>query len=236
MITGNLVLDEDSCAQQAGAAPGEYVKVVVSDTGHGMNRETQAHMFDPFFTSKEVGKGTGLGLATVYGIIKTHSGFITCQSEPGRGTAFTIYLPALRANAPIKVSAKQTVETIPGGNETILLVDDDESLRNLGSRILTRQGYDVLTAETGEAALDIYLEQGTDIDLIVLDVSMPGMGGHKCLKELRRINPDAKVVISSGYSLDGQLKDIMADGAAGFVAKPFSKAEIVETVRDVLDQ
>ena len=232
--TGNVTLGEDYCGQHAGANPGDYILLTVSDTGHGMDRATQEHIFDPFFTQKEVGKGTGLGLATVYGVVKSHGGYTMCYSEVGQGTTFKVYLPAIRS-----ASTEQRVEPldtkIPGGNETILLVDDEEALLDLGQQLLSRQGYKTLSAATGEEALELYRRRPEDVDLVILDVSMPGMGGHKCLKELLKINPRAKVIIASGYSLNGQLTDIMASGAAGFVAKPFTRAALLRKVREVLD-
>ena len=229
----NITLQEDYCGQHAEATAGDYVLLTVSDTGHGMDRQTQEHIFDPFFTNKEVGKGTGLGLATVYGIVKSHHGHIMCYSEPNMGTTFKIYLPAIRA--PITTAEKETAgKTVSGGNETILLVDDEAPILDLGKQILLRQGYRVHLASTGEEALKIYSDLKS-IDLIILDVSMPGMGGRKCLQNLIEINPRVKVIIASGYSLNGQLKDIIAAGASGFVPKPFSKIDLLKSVRSVLD-
>ena len=231
--TENVTLGEDYCGQHAEAEAGDYVLLTVSDTGQGMDRKTQENIFDPFFTSKEVGKGTGLGLATVYGIVKNHRGHIMCYSEPGQGTTFRIYLPAIRAQIAGERIESRDKKPL-AGNETILLVDDERSLLDMGRQILSRQGYTVHQASTGEEALEKYGALKT-IDLIILDVSMPGMGGHKCLERLLELNPEARVIIASGYSLNGQLKDIMASGASGFVAKPFSKTDLLRSVRQVLD-
>jgi len=234
--TENVTLDQDYVEQHLEASPGDYVKLTVSDTGHGLNKETLEQIFDPFFTNKEVGQGTGLGLATVYGIVQSHHGYIICYSEVGRGTTFKVYLPAVRLTEPPETIAEEAVEgDLEGGDETILLVDDEGVLRELGRQILTRQGYRVLLAKTGEEALDLYREEGGGIDLIVLDISMPGMGGHRCLQGLLRTNPQARVVITSGYSRNGQLKDTLSSGAAGFIPKPFSRRELLKTVREVLD-
>ena len=234
--TENMTLNREGAKRLFNAAPGKYVLLTVSDTGHGMDKNTQEHIFDPFYTRKEVGQGTGLGLSVVYGIVKSHDGFTICDSKPGDGTIFRIYLPAL--DSPVKPEAAVTPAprtTVTGGDEVILLVDDEASLRDLGQEILTRYGYRVLPASSGEAALDIYRQQEV-IDLVILDVSMPGMGGGKCLSELLKVNPGAKVIISSGYSLDGPLKDILSSGASGFVAKPFSISNFLITVRQVLDR
>ena len=233
--TENVTLDADYSKEHAGASPGDHVLLMVSDTGHGMDKETLERIFDPFFTQKAIGKGTGLGLATVYGIVKNHGGYTICYSEPGQGTTFKVYLPAIESNEETRSVAKIDEAEFFGGSETILLVDDDEALRNLGQRILSPLGYKSLLAETGEEALRVYQEKGAAIDLIILDISMPGMGGHKCLQELLKINPKVKVVISSGYSRNGQLKDTLASGAAGNIPKPFSKSEMLKTVREVLD-
>ncbi len=233
--TENMTLDRHAAQRLFNATPGKYVLLTVSDTGHGMDKATKEHIFDPFYTRKEVGQGTGLGLSVVYGIVKSHDGVIICDSKSGEGTTFKIYLPAL--DLPLKPETAVPVtpgSVVPGGDEVILLVDDEASLRDLGQEILSLYGYQVLLASSGEEALEIYRQQEV-IDLVLLDVSMPGMGGGKCLTELLKINPGARVIISSGYSLDGPLKDIMSSGASGFVAKPFSISNLLSTIRQVLD-
>lgn len=234
--TDNAALDEEYCLRNLIGRPGDFILLTVSDTGCGMDKLTQTKIFDPFFTSKGIGQGTGLGLSTVYGIVKQHQGHINCYSEPGRGTTFKIYLPAAKEIREADGPVPRRTGSTPGGTERILLVDDEEALRVLGHRILTRQGYRVTLAETGEEALALYREQGRGIDAVVLDISMPGMGGHKCLEELMKIDPEAKVIIASGYSLNGQLKDTMTMGASDFVPKPFSKTELLKTLREVMDR
>ena len=234
--TRNVALDKEWSDQYADAAPGDYVQLTVYDTGQGIDKDALEHIFDPFFTQKEVGKGTGLGLAMVYGIVKNHGGFITCHSELGRGTAFKVFLPAIRLAEESKTPDKSLDKELQGGNETILLVDDEEAIRDLGETILTSQGYRVVSAETGEEALAVYKQSGAAIDLIVLDINMPGMGGRKCLKELLKLNPAVKVIISSGYSSNGQLKNVIAEGATEFIPKPFTISEILSKVRQVLDR
>ena len=208
--------------------------LTVSDTGQGMDRETLSHIFEPFFSTKEVGKGTGLGLATVYGIVKQHGGHITCYSEPGLGTTFNIYLPTIEKE---RDSEAPTVENpIPGGTETILLVDDEEALRELGSTLLNEFGYKVITANDGKQALDIYQREGDHISLIILDLIMPVMDGKKCLEEILLVNPNTKVVMASGYSEGGPASGATAGRAKGFVQKPYNMRELLTTVREVLDK
>lgn len=234
--TENVTLDLEYANQHAEAEPGDYVRLTVADTGCGMDKETIEHIFDPFFTSKEIGKGTGLGLSTVYGIVKSHDGHIMCYSELDQGTTFRVYLPALVSDSVSEKRREAEQDNIQGRGETILLVDDEEQIRDICGKLLTRWGYQVIVANCGEDALNIYRERYGEIDLVILDISMPGMGGHKCLKELLLLNRELKVVVSSGYSLTGRLKNMQIDGAAGFVPKPFSRMEMLKEVREVLDR
>ncbi|KMY68085.1 hypothetical protein AAU61_09800 [Desulfocarbo indianensis] len=234
--TGNVFLDEDYCAQHLEVRPGQYVLLMFSDTGQGMTHEIVEHIFDPFFTTKKVGKGTGLGLSTVYGIVKGHGGYVYCYSECGLGTTFKIYLPVRPIEAPLLDSQRSLSEDLLKGGETILLVDDEEPLRELGAMTMQSMGYKVLTACNGEEALRIYAGQGGAIDLVVMDLGMPGMGGHKAMKKILALNPEAKVVIASGYSANGQVKDSLESGAAGYVAKPFRLADLLGSIRSVLDR
>jgi len=234
--TKNTTLSEDYCRQHLEVSPGVYVELAVSDTGCGIAPQALEHIFDPFFTTKGVGKGTGLGLSTVYGIAKAHHGHIYCYSEVGSGTTFKIYLPAHDANQPTPSVDGVRSQKLLKGSETILLVDDEQALRDLGSRILESTGYKTILASNGEEALEAYQARKDEIDLVVMDLSMPGMGGHKCLKEMLAINPRAKVVIASGYSANGQAKVALESGAAGFVAKPFRVNDLLVSVRDALDR
>jgi two-component system, cell cycle sensor histidine kinase and response regulator CckA len=233
--TRNVILDEEVRRSQPELTPGNYVLLAVADTGQGMDKATLKNIFDPFFTTKEVGKGTGLGLAMVYGIVKNHHGHIVCASQPGQGTVFEIYLPAV-----VKIEKTPAAVTgthrLRGGNETILLVDDDASLRNLGEQILRFHGYTVTSAQDGEKALQIYKDCKGRIDLIVLDLSMPGMGGALCLQRLLEMNPEAKVVIASGYSVSGETEKATKSGAKAFVQKPYDVQQMIEVVREVLDE
>ena len=211
----------------------------ISDTGHGMDQETLEHIFEPFYTTKETGKGTGLGLAMVYGIVKSHGGYIMCYSEPGMGAIFKIYFPVLITESPEQRADSRVepgAEALPGGRETILLVDDDADVLKVGKAMLERHGYTTIMAEHGERAIEIYEKEKELIDLVILDVGMPGIGGHKCLEHLLKIDPGIKVVIATGYAPSGKVKETLESGAAGFIAKPFLLADILKRVREALDK
>jgi two-component system cell cycle sensor histidine kinase/response regulator CckA len=230
----NVTLDTDDTKGHLGAEPGRYVRLSASDTGHGMDRETMKKIFDPFFTTKAFGKGTGLGLASVYGIVKSHGGTITCDSEVGKGTTFRIYFPAM---VQPKGGEIEEIEArpIPKGTETILLVDDEEAIRSFARQALMKFGYGVLTAATGEEALERYSAKSTEIDLVIMDLGMPGMGGHKCLEEMLKLNRQVRVIIASGYAINDQAEKSLAAGARGYVGKPYRLTELLNTVRKVLD-
>jgi two-component system cell cycle sensor histidine kinase/response regulator CckA len=233
--TENVILNEGYCKTHLGAVPGEYVLLTISDTGHGMDKETVEHIFEPFFTTKETGKGTGLGLSMVYGILKSHGGFITCYSEPGKGTTFRIYFPALGAVSVTRRAEEEEEEDgLPRGSETILLVDDEDFLRELGKEMLERFGYEVLIADRGESALEIYGKKSDAISLVILDLMMPGIGGKRCLEELLRMNPLVNVVIASGYSINEPIRETLDAGAKGFIGKPYELRQMLSTVRKVL--
>ncbi len=233
--TERATLDEEFCRTHLGARPGEYVLLTISDTGHGMNKEILEHVFEPFYTTKEVGKGTGLGLAMVYGIVKTHEGYILCYSELDSGTTFKVYLPALVQSGRWR-EAGEGDDQLKKGDETILLVDDEKYIRELGVELLTDVGYEVFTAADGEGALELYRKEQQRIDLVILDLVIPGMGGKKCYEEILKINPQAKILIVSGYSVNGPGKEAMEAGAKGFVGKPFDVSHMLKVVRDILDE
>jgi two-component system, cell cycle sensor histidine kinase and response regulator CckA len=232
--TENAILDEEWSSTHLEAKPGHYVLLTVSDTGSGMSKETQAHIFDPFFTTKRPGEGTGLGLAMVYGIVKQHDGFISCYSEPSKGTVFRLYFPSLAYDEATWEIVQ--VPTPKGGSETILLVDDEESIRDLGSRILTGAGYEVVTASNGMEALEIYKRRAQQVAVVILDLIMPEMGGKQCLENLTGINPNIKVVIATGYSPDGLAGVTAATGVKGFINKPFDNNLMLATVRKAIDE
>jgi len=231
--TENAVLGKEFVKAHDGAIPGKYVRLSVSDTGIGMDKETMVHVFDPFFTTKAIGKGTGLGLASVYGIVTGHNGHITCYSEPGQGTMFKIYLPALDADR-IEDSLESDPEPPEGGNETILVVDDEEEIRDMVGETLQHFGYHVIACSSGEEAVELYRTYRDGISLVVLDLNMPGMGGRRCVQALVGMDPDVKVLIASGYSERNRAKDA-SPKEAGFIAKPFNAVELLKKIRDILD-
>ena len=235
--TKNTVLDEKFCRLHSDAAPGEYVLLTISDTGCGMDAEALEHVFEPFYTTEKTGQRTGLGLAMVYGIVKNHNGCITCSSEPGQGTTFDLYIPVLEGIEKVeKAEEHKGVNKVDGGNETILLVDDEVPILDTACDILSQYGYTAITAENGEEAVEIYEREGDQIDLVILDIAMPGMGGHRCLEELLRINPGIKVVITTGYSAIGGVAEMLEAGAVGFIGKPYRLVDMLKKVRDVLDK
>ena len=231
--TDNICLDKVYIdTKPFSVKPGRYVKISVTDTGIGMDKKIQQRIFEPFFTTKEVGQGTGLGLASAYGIIKNHGGFITCYSEVGVGSTFNIYLPA---HAKKGTQTEKVVEVALGGNETILLIDDEKMIIEVGRKMMESLGYIVVAAGKGEEALTLYRKRFDHIDLIVLDMIMPHMGGKDVFNSIKEINPKAKVLLSSGYSLNGQAQEIMAQGCNGFIQKPFDMVELSRKIREILD-
>ena len=211
--------------------PGTYVLIEILDTGIGMNPEIQNRMFDPLFTTKKIGKGTGLGLASVYGIVQSYKGYIAVASEEGKGTRVRIYLPA---SDKYSSRTKGSGISIDHGSETILLVDDETSLLKVGSEMLAAMGYKVLSADNGHAAIDTYLAQKKTIDLVILDMIMPGMTGSDVFTRLKEIDPDIKAILSSGYSLEDQKINIMDSGFRGFLQKPFGMKDLSIKIREAL--
>jgi two-component system, cell cycle sensor histidine kinase and response regulator CckA len=231
--TSPRVFDEAYAREHADVKPGEYVRIAVSDTGVGMDQDVLSHIFEPFFTTKELGKGTGLGLSTVYGIVKQSEGAITCYSEPGKGTTFTIYFPRT-AEARGAVSAP-----LPGtpqrGTETILLVEDEEAVRAFARTVLERNGYRVLEAAGGIDALARVATRERQVDLLVTDVVMPQMSGTELARSLIRISPSVKVLYVSGYTGNAILHGAVLDKGEDFLQKPFSSQELLAKVRELLD-
>jgi two-component system cell cycle sensor histidine kinase/response regulator CckA len=233
--TENAILDQVYCQQHLDVEPGEYVCFSISDTGHGMDANIIPKIFDPFFTTKGVGEGSGLGLSIVYGIVQSHGGHLSCYSEKGVGTTFRIHLPVSSGQVVEAKQAEEMAATGYGGGETILIVDDEEVILEVIQEALKYFGYKVLAARSGEEALGVHEEQTSPIDLTILDIGMPGMGGIRCLRELKSRQPDAKVLVASGYSFNGRLEDIQSEGAAEFIAKPYRTEELLAAVRKVLD-
>jgi len=215
-----------------GLSPGRYVRLTVADTGQGMSREVQRKMFEPFFTTKPPGEGTGLGLAMVYGIVKNHGGQIAVASRPGHGTAVRLYLPALEGT--IQVLPRRPPQ-VPGGAETVLVVDDEVTILELAREILADKGYGVVLARNGEEALHVYGQYGDSIALVVLDIVMPRLGGKETYRRLKEMDPNVKVVVSSGFSRHGQAHDLMEMGADAFVQKPYRPEDLAAVVRQTLD-
>jgi two-component system cell cycle sensor histidine kinase/response regulator CckA len=229
--TANVVIDKEYMKPYS-VKIGRYVKVTVTDTGVGMDEKTKERVFDPFFTTKEMGRGTGLGLASTYGIIKGHKGMINVYSEKGNGTTFTIYLPA--SNKEIRKEETVPID-IMKGEGTILLVDDEDIILDVSCELLEMLGYKVYVAHSGREAIEIYKEKMDTIDLVIIDMIMPGMGGGETFDCLKHINRDVKVILSSGYSINGKAKEIMERGCRAFIQKPFQIHELSDRIRKVLD-
>jgi PAS domain S-box-containing protein len=210
---------------------GSYVLLTVTDTGTGMYQKTMGRIFDPFFTTKEMGRGTGLGLASAYGIIKGHGGYIDVDSKRGRGTTFSIYLPA--SEKTVQEDAKTPVRFIRGTG-TVLLVDDEEAVLEVGQELLEAMGYTVLTAKDGKEAIEVYRKNRNNIDIVVLDVVMPRTGGGEAYDRMKEINPDIKVLLSSGFSIDGEASEILERGCNSFIQKPFTMKELSGEIGAIL--
>ncbi len=233
LATENLTLDE-SYVRPYSVKAGPFVKVTVADTGAGIAREDLPRIFEPFFTTKEMGRGTGLGLASVYGIVKSHGGHINVYSEPGQGTTFNFYLPASTREVVDQVALPD--QALRRGSETVLLIDDEEMILEVGSGLLQELGYTVVTALSGPEALEIYTARQSEIAMVVMDMIMPGMGGGETFDRLKEINPAVKVLLSSGYSINGQASHIMERGCDGFIQKPFTMQQLSVKMREILDR
>ena len=233
--TENATLDEND-VKPYGVAMGKYVKISVADTGVGMDKATQQRIFDPFFTTKEMDRGTGMGLASAYGIIKNHEGIINVYSEKGKGSTFNIYLPATDAEGIAQRAESERRSEILRGTETVLLVDDEEMIIDVGQDLLETLGYTVLLAKSGREGIETYKKNKDKIDMVLLDMIMPEMGGSETYERLKEINSDIKVLLSSGYSINGPAKEILSRGCNGFIQKPFSMKDLSQKLREILDQ
>ncbi len=229
----NATLDSAYCSLHPGASPGAYVRLTVSDTGCGMDAETMEHIFEPFFTTKGMGQGTGLGLATVHGIVNQNRGVLDVASELGKGTTFTLYLPQVTA-PPAENPAPAAKPAPKGTGETVLLVEDEKSLRATCSQFLVYLGYKVLLAESPDAAVKLAEQHPDHIDLLVTDVVMPGMYGTALAKRLGAIKPGLKILLMSGYPLDAMAQRGIEDHELPFISKPFSRTEFAYKLREVL--
>ncbi len=229
--TANVTIDQDQYSPYY-VKGGNYVKISIADTGIGMDEDIQQRIFDPFFTTKEMGRGTGLGLASVYGIVKNHEGFINVYSKKGQGTKFEIYLPASGKAVPVH---KKASEKFVEGRETVLLVDDEDMIIDVGTRMLKKLGYQVFIARDGKEAIETFKKHPQEIDLVVLDMIMPKMGGGETYDRIRKIKPDVKVLLSSGFSINGQASEILNRGCNGFIQKPFNLQNLSKHLRSILE-
>jgi len=227
------VIDKDMKGRPYKPKPGNYVLLTVRDTGTGMDKRTTERVFDPFFSTKGLGKGTGLGLASVYGIIKAHGGYIDVESKKGSGTTFKIYLPGAEKKVEtVAKSARQIIE----GSETVLLVDDEPMVLEVGINMLKKLGYTVFEAKGGREAVKVYEANKDKIDLVILDMIMPDRGGGETYDQMKEIDPTVTVLLSSGYSIDGQATEILERGCNGFIQKPFTVKELSGRIRETLEK
>ncbi len=231
--TKKAVVDEVSSIKIPGISPGEYTLLTISDNGSGMDSATLEHIFEPFFTTKKVGEGSGLGLSMVYGIVKSHGGYITCNSAPGKGTSFMIYFPSVKRDKVIS-TALETEPVHRGTNEIILFVEDDETTRELVEEILKQYGYRVFTAPDCDTAIKLYSETPEKFDLIISDLIMPGIGGKKLVETILDINPKAKIIIASGYNVQETVLYAKEWGAKDFISKPYEMNKILKVIKKVL--
>lgn len=234
--TRRMELDEEFCQTRPGLKPGSYALFNTSDSGTGMKPEIIERIFEPFFTTKDSAQGTGLGLAMVYSIIKNHKGHISCYSEPGQGTTFSVYLPLHDEPAAIGETESERQSELVGGQESILVVDDDLGILETIQAILEQFGYTVFRAENGEEAIKLYREEGKKIDFVIMDMNMPGMGGVPTLRQLLEIDSRIKVLITSGLLADQKIKEAMKIGAVGFLGKPYRLTDLLGTIRALLDK
>ena len=231
--TTNVVLDE-GYTKPFNLEPGNYVKMSVTDSGEGMDEATQQKMFDPFFTTREMSRGTGLGLASAYGIIKSHAGIITVDSKKGQGTTFDIYLPA--SGKDVVTEEKKLADEISKGTETVLIVDDEHRVLDVGKKMLEGMGYKVLIARSGKEAIEVHKKHRDEIDLVILDMVMPGMGGGETYDRMKAMDRSLKVLLASGYSINGEASEILKRGGDGFIQKPFNITELSRRIREVFDK
>ncbi|MFC1883273.1 response regulator [Thermodesulfobacteriota bacterium] len=230
--TENVSLNQEP-ATPFEVSPGRYVKLAIIDSGIGMDETTRQRIFEPFFTTKGMGRGSGLGLASVYGIIKNHGGFIDVRSSKGEGTIFEIYLPAIERE---RIKKEDVPERIHKGEGTILLVDDEEMILEVGKKMLKKLDFKVLTAEGGKEAVRLYKRKRGKIDIVILDMIMPDMSGGKTYDKLKETDPEVKVLLSSGYSINGEASEILERGCDGFIQKPFRLEKISQKIMEIMDK
>jgi CheY-like chemotaxis protein len=229
LVTENVTLNRHETAELS-IQPGDYVCISVTDTGIGMDEEIVQKIFDPFFTTKQRERGTGLGLASAYGIIRNHGGGIRCSSRPEEGTTFNLCLP--RSEKPV-VDDDDTAPKMESGSETILLVDDEQMVLSVGREMLRYMGYRVITAQSGRAAVDIINDREKELDLVILDIIMPEMGGGETFDLIHERRPELPVLLCSGYSLDDKAAKILERGCDGFIQKPFDLDKLSRRIREI---
>ena len=230
--TENVMIDQDQYSPYFVKA-GRYIRITIEDTGVGIDEKIQQRIFDPFFTTKEMGRGTGLGLASVYGIVKNHEGFINVYSKRGQGARFEINLPA---SGKLVTNKEKTREEFIKGKETVLLVDDEEMIIDVAQRMLDKLGYKVFTARDGKEAVAAFRKHKQEIDVIILDMIMPKMSGGEAFDRIKEIRPGVKVLLSSGYSINGQASEILNRGCNGFIQKPFNLQNLSKSLRTILEE
>ena len=232
--TRNILVDDQFREDQPWAKPGPYARVSVSGTGTGIPADILDHLFEPFYTTKEVGKGTGLGLSTVYGIVEQHEGNVTVDSEMGKGSTFHVYLPAKEIEHKDLPASEAPMAAVQAGSATILLVEDEPGVLRFTSRVLEDNGYRVLVAEDGEQALDIFNARAEAIDLVLLDVVMPKLRGVAVFERIKTVNPQMNVIMCSGYTATEFDPDYQLVKKAPKLNKPYTPSELLEIVRDVI--
>jgi CheY-like chemotaxis protein len=236
--TQNMYLDENYVTNHIEARTGNYVMMSVSDTGAGIPAKTKERIFEPFFTTKSEKGGTGMGLATLYGIVKNHGGFVNVYSEEGKGSVFKLYFPV----SPGVIDEEESLfeesldETPMGGTETVLIIDDEKYVLDIWADYLTDTGFTVLTAKNGEEGIGLFRERADEVDIVILDYIMPDISGSEVLKRLKEIKGDVKVLVASGYSKNGQAKEMMEGDADGFIQKPSTLSELIRRIRGILDR
>jgi PAS domain S-box-containing protein len=235
-VNTRLVSAENLRNQFPDASASSYVRVEVSDTGEGMTEEIRKRIFEPFFTTKGIGKGTGLGLAVVFGIIQTHKGFINVESEYGNGTTFHLYLPVSKEALPISVKDEEKLEEIPGGTETLLVVEDEEMLMMSLQMVLIEKGYKVLTAGDGVTALKIYQERRNDIALVLTDLGLPNMSGLEMCQRIKKINPNEHLILATGFLDPDSKLEFLKSGIEHFLYKPYDLTKVLKEIREVLNE
>jgi CheY-like chemotaxis protein len=233
--TSNAVLSENDISVY-GVPSGRYVKISVTDTGTGMDKKTLDNIFTPFFSTKDIDEGTGLGLASVYGIVTNHGGIIKAYSEKGKGTTFDIFIPASKNGSNNLSHDERDDEDLIMGEGTILLVDDEKNILNLCEKMLKHLGYKTVKCQSGIKALEYYSQNFNEIILVILDMTMPEMSGGETFDKIKQINPEAVVLLSSGYAVDGEAQEILNRGCSGFIQKPFTISELSRKISDTLQE